>query len=94
MVSAPISVEVTARDGGSREPVTESAHGLDIGLIAGLREDSAQPLHIDIDRTLVDVTVVAPHLREKLCSIECSAGMRHQELEQPILRRLEPGARP
>ncbi len=71
--------------GWLREPIAETAHGLNVGFVALVAQDFSQPLHVDIDGPLIDVDVTAPHLIEQLVSIECLAGVRHEEFEQPVL---------
>ena len=65
------------RGGGGGKAVAESSHRLDIGTAAWLREDLAQPLHIDVDSALVDLIVATPNLRQQLRPVEGSAWMRH-----------------
>src|ERR1700681_1616911 len=67
------------------ETVTEAAHCLYVGLEPRFSQDLAQPLHVDVDGALIDLTVAAPHLRQQLRPVERSATVRHQKPEQPIL---------
>ncbi len=78
-----------AQSGLRGEAVARAAHGLHEAVEAALLERLAQPPDVHVDRALLDVHVAAPDAVEQLAPRVDAVRVRHQESEQPVLRRAE-----
>src|SRR5206468_3255063 len=64
--------------------ISRAADGADRVLRAGSVEQLAQAADVDVDGTLVDVDVAAPHAVEQLLAAEHTPGMLEKKLQQTI----------
>src|SRR3569833_1760396 len=94
--SAPsvISDLVLFRNSGVRrkslvEGVAGATHRAEWVRLAAAVDGLTQATHMHVDRTLVDVDIVAPHPIEQLFARIDPAGVAHQIFEQPILGRTQ-----
>ena len=76
---APTRIGLRRRD----EPVAAAAHGFDHPVRAERLQREAQPADVDVDRALLDVDVIAPHLVEQLRARVHALGPRQEEAQQP-----------
>jgi hypothetical protein len=75
-------------DPGARrrgEAVAGAAHGLHHLLQAARLERLAQAADVHVDGALLDVVVAAPHVVEQLRARVDAVGVRHEEMQQPVL---------
>ena len=72
-----------------REPVAAAAHRLDQRVLADRLERLPQSPDVDVDRALLDVRVVAPHLVEELRPRMNALRPREQKPKQPEFRGAE-----
>ncbi len=65
------------------EPVAAAAHRLDEAVLSERLERLAQAPDVDVDRALLDIDVVAPHVVQQLRARMHALRTREQEAQQP-----------
>ena len=58
-------------------------------MTTGMLQRFPQPADVDVNRSLLQIRVCAPHVVQELRPAERPLRMRHEELEQSILGRTE-----